>query len=74
MLDLYYNEKSYYILGVFLLPQHETVDYVTIILAINIQNGDIFWEDLIINEFKSGPAHHSEMTEEPSYSVKQCLC
>lgn len=40
--DLYYNEKSYYILGVFLLPQHETEDYVTIILAINIQNGDIF--------------------------------
>lgn len=49
-------------------------DYVTIILAINIQNGDIFWEDLIINEFKSVPAHHSEMTAETSYGVKQCFC
>lgn len=52
------------------LLQHEMKAYVTTIFVINMRNGNILWEDFIINEFKRQSVHHGEMTEELPHSGK----
>lgn len=51
---------------------HEMKAYVTTIFVINMRNGNILWEDFIINELKRLSVHHGEMTAELSHSGKLC--